>query len=760
MKMSIRNDDELETLRQELDVAKTRAAAAEERVGTAEALAGALAERAEAAEERVGTAEALAGALAERAEAAEERSGNTDFPVFLELCHKLLSKDLLVQSDRSLTTKGSITNPKGKKYPSRLRLWDDFPQQQQRYFDVAYSLLYPSDRNPPTAFASRSAIEDLGRILYRRPLASEKDLESYERFAVEEKVKDILGQLMSIPEAQPLLNGCKELEFENHLNSLSENAEDVLERQKRSRIDQACVFRNIDGNRSLSFVREYKAPHKLTVEYLRAGLRHMDVREDVVQRLTIPQESEEKLNYNADRLVASAVTQTFEYMIDNGLEYSSIATGVAEVYLRIDEDDPETVCYYLAEPRLDVGDADEFGFRYPFTAIGRLLAFTLMAMHSPQRSQAWRSEATQSLHVWNEDFEDVLHKISPEERRATPPSSVYKPPTYPVDVGSPCLTRKRALASLGEVVNLSFQSTSSSSEGSGYEAHRPTAAFQTPSRHGGPAKRKRTSTQGTAGRNESRQFCTHKCLLGLKRGQRLDPACPNVEQHRRRCEDRFHHLDLRSFNQLLHLQLVADMDCNCQPLGKQGARGALFKVTLSSHGYTFVAKGTVEAFVVDLRHEGSIYDWLQSLQGSAIPVYLGNIDLERTYFLDVGVKIIHMMFMSWGGHNLYEQTPSAPPARLEQEKQRSMSEIRRLGVLHKDKRLANMLWDESQQRVLLIDFERSAFQAVKRPKDSIEVLQELSPNKKRRIHAKESLDANLSNPLSLVEAPDMVETMQ
>ena len=61
MKILIRNDNELETLRQELNAAKTRAAAAKV-----------------------------------RAEAAKERFGNTDFSIFLELCHNLLSKDLLV----------------------------------------------------------------------------------------------------------------------------------------------------------------------------------------------------------------------------------------------------------------------------------------------------------------------------------------------------------------------------------------------------------------------------------------------------------------------------------------------------------------------------------------------------------------------------------------------------------------------------------------------------------------------------------------
>lgn len=76
-----------------------------------------------------------------------------------------------------------------------------------------------------------------------------------------------------------------------------------------SRLDQAYVFRN----RIMCFVREHKAPpHKLAAEFLRAGLRPMNVFEEVVQPVNIPQESE-KLNYNADRLVASALTQTYEY---------------------------------------------------------------------------------------------------------------------------------------------------------------------------------------------------------------------------------------------------------------------------------------------------------------------------------------------------------------------------------------------------------------------------------------------------------------
>lgn len=63
------------------------------------------------------------------------------------------------------------------------------------------------------------------------------------------------------------------------------------------------------------------------------------------------------------------------------------------------------------------------------------------------------------------------------------------------------------------------------------------------------------------------------------------------------------------------------MDDHCESLGKQGARAVLFKITLTSHGYTFVGKGTVEAFVPDLRHEGKMYDRLVDLNTGLLRQY-------------------------------------------------------------------------------------------------------------------------------------------
>ena len=271
---------------------------------------------------------------------------------------------------------------------------------------------------------------------------------------------------------------------------------DDVKRQRASSVDQVCIYRRAGGERSPLLIREYKPAHKLSSECLRAGLHPMIVRDEVVLRSTIPTGFGEKLKYHADRLVAAAVTQTFQYMIDNGVEYSSIATRAAEVFLRVREDDPETVYYYFTEPKLDVEDDDEYGFRYPFTAIARFLGFRLMAMHSSTRNQTWRRPASQGLHLWTEDFEDVLHQIPAGDRKDSPEGSLYSSPGYPIDPRSPYLTRgSRILSSKDpEPFTPSFGSDSSS-EGPG-GGH--STVQETPSR---PAatKRKRTTSKQIAG---------------------------------------------------------------------------------------------------------------------------------------------------------------------------------------------------------------------------------------------------------------------
>jgi hypothetical protein len=116
-----------------------------------------------------------------------------------------------------------------------------------------------------------------------------------------------------------------------------------------------------------------------------------------------------------------------------------------------------------------------------------------------------------------------------------------------------------------------------------------------------------------------RQYCTQACLLGLVRGSPLDDACPNVNAHRAHKAANHHALERKSVAILMLRQLAENPDNGCEPLGKQGARGALFRLTLESYGYVFVAKGTVTAFKAKLEHEGSVYRHLDEVQGELIP---------------------------------------------------------------------------------------------------------------------------------------------
>ena len=109
----------------------------------------------------------------------------------------------------------------------------------------------------------------------------------------------------------------------------------------------------------------------------------------------------------------------------------------------------------------------------------------------------------------------------------------------------------------------------------------------------------------------------------------------------------------------------------------------MFKVTLASHGYTVVAKGTVPVFVEDLQHESQVYRRLTPIQGVCVPVCLGNINLVYPYYYDVGVRIVHMMFLSWAGEFLgpYNIPAGRDQHDMRQELVFSIRAIHRAGVL-------------------------------------------------------------------------------
>ena len=706
-------------------------------------------ERAEQERRRAEEADERAEQERRRAEDEGKKTRPTTFEEYIRACHTLLSKPLRIQTDKSLSTQGSITSPKNKPCPTLLKPWTDFPVLQQQLFERAYYYI-PQDAEH---FSSTQYLTELGQDICDRPLASEKDLEAYQRLAVERPATHIISRLQQIEKARQEFNLVGGIIFENHANTLSDSNEEVQQSLQDLRIssrghsssnpkprnaDQICVYKEADGTRSLCMVVEYKPSHKLSVFNLRAGLLRADkgslnIPEDVINRLTIPTDPGDKFVYHSEWLTAAALTQTHAYMIENGLEYSKVVTGEADVSLQLKEDEPHTLYYHLAEPNIEAEAQDEADILLCRTAVSQTLTFCLMALKSKPRSQKWRNHALENGSKAVIDHEAILRQIPAEDKTLTPPPSVFHARIHPF-VRSPIMLRPRksrnARKSCGSA-EITLHEDPKSPSGSSDE----TSDIDTPSksrartRQAGNGQMRSIKSSQAVEESDIRhqRYCTHTCLLGLVRKRSLDGACPNVNTHRAHGDGIHHALGRKSFAKQMSRQLAQDPDSGCEPLGKQGARGALFRLTLESHGYTFVAKGTVTAFEAKLKHEGSVYRHCEA-QGefAPVPVYLGNISLARPYFLDVGVKIVHMLLMSWGGEQACKDLMLGMGRDLAAETSGAVTKLLSCGVEHRDVRPPNVLWNPETSNVVLVDFERSEILK------QVSVLQETSPNRKRK----------------------------
>ena len=366
---------------------------------------------------------------------AEQEIRRTTLKEFFQGCHEHLHMALSVETNRGWTTGGTPV-AKDKYYPKTLKPWTSFSDLQAATVKALNPMLL--EWSAERCFSSLSFLKGIGEELDKK-IRSEKDLEKYEGMAVENRVTAIIKYICENAQCvEGDYNLGEEVTFENHANTLNDSAvevQDGLRIQERLQIqtpqtspqhsrtpsptdadsnagskptrtypDQFCVFKTENGKRKLLFIVEYKAPHKVSVGSLREGFQKMDVEEQLHQ-VTIPTEEVANAKHHAKDLAAAVATQTFHYMIENGLEYSYITTGEAFVFLRIDWDDPTTLLYHVAVPSDEVA-ADNAGgdaFAFHRTAVSQVLGLCLLASRSEQVCQGQRKCAMLRLQTWNED---------------------------------------------------------------------------------------------------------------------------------------------------------------------------------------------------------------------------------------------------------------------------------------------------------------------------------------------------------------------
>ncbi|KAL4940881.1 hypothetical protein BDV06DRAFT_213142 [Aspergillus oleicola] len=197
----------------------------------------------------------------ERERQEREHNQPTTFGEFIKYCHDLLWRPLRAEAPSRSTT-GKIPPPTGKYCPIRLRPWTDCAAKQRETYASVCRYLQPTEEGAPQLFAPLVKLEGLGRRFALRPISSEQDLESYKRFVVKDHVRDIISELCKIPAAREEFGLGDGIWFDNHANAL-DDIKRAGSDTRLSRPDQFCIH-HVD------------APHKLSVETIRAGFRRMD----------------------------------------------------------------------------------------------------------------------------------------------------------------------------------------------------------------------------------------------------------------------------------------------------------------------------------------------------------------------------------------------------------------------------------------------------------------------------------------------------
>ncbi|KAH8819918.1 hypothetical protein F5884DRAFT_849205 [Xylogone sp. PMI_703] len=316
--------------------------------------------------------------------------------------------------------------------PTFLKPWKAFPLLQQQVFEKVYGYISPDKE----CFSSIQLLEDLGQALCDQPLASEGDLETYQRLAIERPVSKIISHLQKKRDACYAFKLGDGMFFEKHVNTGSDSNEEVQQSLKNRRIShrqqasssnpipknasQIWVYKDIDGTKSLCMIMEYRPSYQMPVLNLRAGLLRadrssMNVPEDVINSIIMPTDPDEKFVYDSEWLTIAALRQTYAYMIENGLEYSKLSTGEADVFLQVRKNEPHTLYYHLTEPNIEAEVHSNSTISLCHTAVSQTLSFCLMALESKPRSQKWQNETLETAYKAEIDYEAILRRISLEE---------------------------------------------------------------------------------------------------------------------------------------------------------------------------------------------------------------------------------------------------------------------------------------------------------------------------------------------------------
>ncbi|OAA40066.1 hypothetical protein NOR_06060 [Metarhizium rileyi] len=364
--------------------------------------------------------------LRQRLEGLERLMRKTTLREYIEACHSQMFLQFQIEPLSVLRAKGLMTSTTDKVCPEKLEPWAGFTDQLRVHFDELFDGFPTEDR----LFPALQVISGIGEEI--EAIANENMLQSFIQTAVRKPVQRILGHIQNSEHFQTKYSLGSPICFIDYMSSLFLTDPPATTPNQLSGLkfkpDKFCIFRpssegvNTSSNPRI-MVEEAKAPHKLTTDQLRAGLRTTrSIYEEVVQRRTIPtkEDPEALFEYNSEKVTAAAIIQTYNYMIKGGVDYGILTNGEAMVFLMLKADDPSTLLYHLSEPKREIAAGQDV---IAFSAVGQCLSFIMMILSQrndrQQLSKDTRRQVVERLNKCATNFEMTSESI-PESDRSSP----------------------------------------------------------------------------------------------------------------------------------------------------------------------------------------------------------------------------------------------------------------------------------------------------------------------------------------------------
>lgn len=208
---------------------------------------------------------------------------------------------------------------------------------------------FPSTRPEAKAFESRESYEKTAQeFMANFELRNEDDLVRYEELAVEKLVTAVWDRIGNHKVSFTTYQGPRR-KRPRHLPKGSNatiqpttpTGSPTLTAAMKRQYDKVCRIAPDRSPSRVILVIEYKDANKLTPEVFE-GLHDMDM-EEIRQRIKYSKDEAERRKEVMEEVIAVVITQTFDYMVSNGLSYGYVTGGNAFIFLFARLESPQTL---------------------------------------------------------------------------------------------------------------------------------------------------------------------------------------------------------------------------------------------------------------------------------------------------------------------------------------------------------------------------------------------------------------------------------